>query len=118
MGAAAHPGHPPPPVQQSGPRPHPSLPPQTPPPWELPQQYANWQQPPPVHDRPGGGGGGERRKTVLIVTIAVVLVVAAVLLGAFILRGKLNTGSLDRPAAPASVTVSAAFRSPPAAVTA
>ncbi|URN06653.1 serine/threonine protein kinase [Actinomadura madurae] len=112
------PGHPPPPVQQSGPRPHPSLPPQTPPPWELPQQYANWQQPPPVHDRPGGGGGGERRKTVLIVTIAVVLVVAAVLLGAFILRGKLNTGSLDRPAAPASVTVSAAFRSPPAAVTA
>ncbi|MEO3822302.1 protein kinase [Actinomadura sp. B10D3] len=108
--------HPPPPVQHSGPRPHPSLPPQTPPPWEMPQQYANWQQPPPVHDRPGGSG--ERRKTVLIVTIAVVLVVAAVLLGAFILRDKLQTASLDRPGGAAPVTASAALRAPPAALTA
>ena len=91
------------PVQHPSVRqPHPSLPPQTPPPWEQPQQYANWQQPPPppVHDRPRGG---ERRKTVLVVTVAVVLVVAAVLLGAFILRGRLGTGALggapDHPVA-------------------
>ncbi|MEV4005437.1 serine/threonine-protein kinase [Actinomadura sp. NPDC049753] len=94
--------HPPvqqPPVLQS----HPSLPPQTPPPWEQPQQYANWQQPPPppVHDRPGSGG--ERRKTVVVVTVAVVLVVAAVLLGAFILRGKLGAGALgEAPGQPAA----------------
>ncbi|MES9606043.1 protein kinase [Actinomadura sp. NPDC000929] len=84
-----------PPVRQpSVIQPHPSLPPQTPPPWEQPQQYANWQQPPPppVHDR--AGSGGERRKTVVVVTVAVVLVVAAVLLGAFILRGKLGAGAL------------------------
>jgi hypothetical protein len=102
----------PPPPQHSGPRQHPNLPPQTPPPWELPNQYTNWQQPPPpVHDRPGGGG--EHRKTVLIVTIAVVLVVAAVLLGAFILRGKLRTASLDGPAGQASVTASPMVYSPP-----
>ncbi|SNR28738.1 serine/threonine-protein kinase [Actinomadura mexicana] len=86
-------------------QPHPGLPPQTPPPWEQPQQYANWQQPPPppVHDGPGGGG--ERRKTVLVVTIAVVLVVAAVLLGAFILRGRLSTGSLgDAPGRPSAAS--------------
>ncbi|MEU8121113.1 serine/threonine-protein kinase [Spirillospora sp. NPDC049024] len=96
---------PPPPSQHPAVRqPHPSLPPQTPPPWEQPQQYTNWQQPPPppVHDRPGG----ERRRTVLVVTVAVVLVVAAVLLGAFILRGKLSTGALGgaagQPAPPAA----------------
>ncbi|WP_433464280.1 protein kinase domain-containing protein [Spirillospora sp. CA-128828] len=85
----------PPPSQLPAQRPHPGLPPQTPPPWEQPQQYTNWQQPPPpsAHDRPGGG---ERRKTLLIVTIAVILVVAAVLLGAFILRGKLRSAALDQ----------------------
>ncbi len=55
------------------------------PPWDQSRRYPDWQQQP----RPGG----ERRRTVLVVTIAVVLVVAAVLLGAFILRGKLQTGS-------------------------
>ncbi|WP_339155311.1 serine/threonine-protein kinase [Actinomadura luteofluorescens] len=92
------------PVQHPSVRqPHPSLPPQTPPPWEQPQQYANWQQPPPppVHDRPAGGR--ERRRTVLFVTVAVVLVVAAVLLGAFILRGKVGSGALGgEPGQPAA----------------
>ncbi|CND60551.1 serine/threonine protein kinase [Mycobacterium tuberculosis] len=74
---------PPPPTRQGEP-------PRSSPPWDQPQQYANWQQqsqvqPPPVR------AGGERHRTVLVVTIAVVLVVAAVLLGAFILRGKLRT---------------------------
>ncbi|WP_344270059.1 serine/threonine-protein kinase [Actinomadura napierensis] len=68
-------------------------PPQTPSPWEQPQQYANWQQPPsppPVHDV----RRAERRKTVLIIAVAVILVVAAVLAGAFILRRKLQIDAL------------------------
>ncbi|MFF5258509.1 serine/threonine-protein kinase [Actinomadura viridis] len=70
--------------------------PQTPPPWEQPEQFRQWQQPPPParldrRDR-------ERRKTIMIVTVAVVLVVVAVLAGAFILRDKLNSS-----AAPAAV---------------
>jgi serine/threonine protein kinase len=66
--------------------------PQTPPPWEQPQHFANWQQPPPppVHDV----RQAERRKTILIIVVAVVLVVAAVLLGAFILRRKLHVDAL------------------------
>ncbi|WP_084263493.1 serine/threonine-protein kinase [Actinomadura formosensis] len=75
----------------------------TPPPWEQPQRYSNWQQPPQPQPVPGGG---ERRRTVLVVTVAVVLVVAAVLLGAFILRGKLRTG------AQAPVTLSPAICAP------
>ncbi|TDD65748.1 serine/threonine protein kinase [Actinomadura darangshiensis] len=103
--------HQPPQPQPQRHRPHPGLPPQTPPPWEQPQQFTNWQQPPPpsVH-----GDGGERRKTVLVVTVAVVLVVAAVLLGAFILRGKLRTDSLGVPAGQAFVTASPAICAPPA----
>ncbi|GAA0572809.1 serine/threonine-protein kinase [Actinomadura livida] len=72
---------------------------QTPPPWEQPQQYTNWQQPPPPPVHGLGGGRVERRKTVLVVTIAVVLVVAAVLVGAFILRGKLQSDAAARPPA-------------------
>ncbi|MFD0692078.1 serine/threonine-protein kinase [Actinomadura fibrosa] len=64
--------------------------PQTPPPWEQPQQYANWQQPPRAHDR----AAGDRRKTLVIVTIAVILVVAAVLAGALILRGKMQANAM------------------------
>ncbi|NKZ06958.1 serine/threonine-protein kinase [Actinomadura latina] len=90
---------------RTGPPPQPPGP-QTPPPWEQPRQYSNWQQPPPP-----ARAGGERRRTVLVVTIAVVLVVAAVLLGAFILRGKLRAGAqasaMPSPAscAPFAVTV-------------
>ncbi|MFB4306163.1 serine/threonine-protein kinase [Actinomadura sp. GTD37] len=61
--------------------------PPTGPPWEQPRQYSDWQRP----HTPAAGPGGERSRTVLVVTIAVVLVVAAVLLGAFILRGKLRS---------------------------
>ncbi|GAA0215017.1 hypothetical protein GCM10009527_008450 [Actinomadura nitritigenes] len=67
--------------------------PQTPPPWEQPQHFANWQQPPAppsVH----GVRQAERRKTIMIIVVAVVLVVAAVLLGAFILRRKLHVDAL------------------------
>ncbi|MGI5206990.1 protein kinase domain-containing protein [Spirillospora sp. CA-108201] len=93
-----HPGVQHPSVRQ----PHPSLPPQTPPPWEQPQQYTNWQQPPPPPAQ-DGPGRGERRRTVVVVTVAVVLVVAAVLLGAFILRGKLGAAALgDAPGQPAA----------------
>ncbi|WP_067453375.1 serine/threonine-protein kinase [Actinomadura macra] len=87
--------------------PHPQ--PRTPPPWEQPQQSSNWQQQllPPVQNGPQSGphGQGERRRTVLIVTIAVILVIAAVLVGAFILRQKLQS---DAMAAPAGTTASAA----------
>jgi serine/threonine protein kinase len=64
---------------------------QTPPPWQLPSQYQQWQQPAP----PALGQGArdrERRRTIVIVTIAVILVVAGVLAGAFILRMSLNGG--------------------------
>ncbi|QKW38882.1 serine/threonine protein kinase [Actinomadura sp. NAK00032] len=71
-------------------------PPQTPPPWEQPQQYSNWQQPQPPA-RPAAAPGGERHRTVLVVTVAVILVVAAVLLGAFILRGKLRSNAQAEP---------------------
>jgi hypothetical protein len=73
-----------------------TTPPQPPQPWEQPGQYSGWQQAPPA------GAGGERRRTVLVVTIAVVLVVAAVLLGAFILRGKLQKGAQEAMPSPAS----------------
>ncbi|XRQ11434.1 protein kinase domain-containing protein [Actinomadura welshii] len=73
--------------------------PQTPPPWEQPRQYTNWQQPPPpVHGL--APDQVERRKTVLVVTIAVILVVLAVLAGAFILRGKLQGDASAQRAAP------------------
>ncbi|TDD15265.1 hypothetical protein E1287_42320 [Actinomadura sp. KC06] len=86
--------------------PHPGLPPQTPPPWEQPQQYANWQQPPPPSLRGAGPAGrAERRKTLVVVTVAVVLVVAAILVGAFILRGKLRTGAEAPAAAPPSPVI-------------
>ncbi|TDE23943.1 serine/threonine-protein kinase [Actinomadura sp. 6K520] len=79
--------------------------PQTPPPWEQPRQYTNWQQPPPPPVHGLGGDRVERRKTVLVVTIAVVLVVAAVLAGAFILRGKLQSdaAAVRPPAIPAAM---------------
>ncbi|RFS86521.1 serine/threonine protein kinase [Actinomadura spongiicola] len=70
-----------------------SQPPRTPPPWEQPRQYTNWQQPSPPPATGPPGGRAERRRTVVVVTIAVLLVVAAVLAGAFILRGKIRTGS-------------------------
>jgi hypothetical protein len=76
--------------------------PQTPPPWEQPAQYRQWQQ-------PTGASGGhrerERRKTIVIVTVAVILVVVAVLAGAFILRTKLNSSAAATasPAATASL---------------
>lgn len=72
----------PPPTRQTEP-------PRTSPPWEQPRHYPSWQQQ--SQAQPPVRAGGERRRTVLVVTIAVVLVVAAVLLGAFILRGKLQT---------------------------
>jgi len=62
--------------------------PSTRPPWEQQRPYPDWR-----HQSPPPDAGGERRRTVLVVTIAVVLVVAAVLLGAFILRGKLRSGA-------------------------
>ncbi|TDC58893.1 serine/threonine protein kinase, partial [Actinomadura sp. GC306] len=79
--------------------------PQTPPPWEQPRQYTNWQQPPPPPVHGIGGDRVERRKTVLVVTIAVLLVVAAVLAGAFILRGKLQSDATAArpPAIPAAL---------------
>ncbi|XVQ12361.1 serine/threonine-protein kinase [Spirillospora sp. CA-255316] len=70
--------------------------PQTPPPWEQPAQYRQWQQPP----QGPGHRDRERRKTIVIVTVAVILVVAAVLAGAFILRTKLNS-SAAAPVPPA-----------------
>ena len=72
------------------------------PPWDGAQRHSDWQRPRPP--------GGERRRTLLVVTIAVVFVVAAVLLGAFILRGKLRSdaqaASTPRPVicAPFAVT--------------
>ncbi len=77
----------------------------TPPPWEQPRQYSNWQQPPPppAHGLPDDRV--ERRRTVVVVTIAVILVVAAVLAGAFILRGKVQG---DAAALPAAVPAAAA----------
>lgn len=87
----------PPPTSPNTPS-RPNGPPQTPPPWEQPQQFANWQQPqPPPAPRPAGTAGGERQRTVLVVTVAVILVVAAVLLGAFILRGKLRSNAQAAP---------------------
>ncbi|QXJ21910.1 protein kinase [Actinomadura graeca] len=79
----------------------------TPPPWEQPRQYGNWQQPaPPAQGGapPGPHGPGERRKTVLIVAIAVILVIAAVLAGAFILRQKLQADAMAAPAARVAAT--------------
>ncbi|WP_433328527.1 serine/threonine-protein kinase [Spirillospora sp. CA-294931] len=70
--------------------------PQTPPPWEQPQHVSQWQQPPPPQHTHTGGRERERRRTIVIVIVAVVLVVAAVLAGAFILRGKLNSGASGR----------------------
>jgi serine/threonine protein kinase len=93
-----------PPPSRSGTRSGPGGPPQTPPPWEQPQQYANWQQPQPP---PRMAAGGERHKTVLVVTLAVILVVAAVLLGAFILRGKLRSNA--QPEAMPSPVICAPF---------
>jgi hypothetical protein len=64
---------------------------QTPPPWQLPSQYQQWQQPaPPTLGQ--GARDRERRRTIAIVTIAVILVVAGVLAGALILRMSLNGG--------------------------
>ncbi|MBD2898725.1 Serine/threonine-protein kinase PknD [Actinomadura sp. RB99] len=83
-----------PPPQQRPPTSHsPQRVPRTPPPWEQPSHFANWQQPPPppsVH----GVRQAERRKTIMIIVVAVVLVVAAVLLGAFILRRKLHVDAI------------------------
>ncbi|WP_344590470.1 serine/threonine-protein kinase [Actinomadura vinacea] len=75
--------------------------PQTPPLWEQPAQYRQWQQPAPST----GHRERERRKTIVIVTIAVILVVAAVLAGAFILRRSLNSTAAGT--APPVVSVSA-----------
>jgi serine/threonine protein kinase len=64
--------------------------PQTPPPWELPAQFNQWQQAPPGPSR--DERARERRKTIIMVTISVILVVIAVLAGAYILRIQLNGG--------------------------
>ncbi|RKS76574.1 serine/threonine protein kinase [Actinomadura pelletieri DSM 43383] len=82
-----------PPAPSSSPSAGASQPARTPPPWEQPRQYSHWQQPSPPPAPGPSDGRAERRRTVVVVTIAVVLVVVAVLAGAFILRGKLRTGS-------------------------
>ncbi|MFS2294304.1 MAG: serine/threonine protein kinase [Actinomadura sp.] len=82
-----------PPPSQPGPVP------QTPPPWEQPRQYTNWQQPPPPPAHGPPDDRAERRRTVVVVTIAVILVVGAVLAGAFILRGKVQGDAAALPAA-------------------
>ncbi|MFA1548473.1 serine/threonine-protein kinase [Actinomadura chokoriensis] len=99
----------PPPSRQDTPPPSPrDTPPPSSPPWDQPMQYSDWQRPQP----PPAAPGREHRRTVLVVTIAVILVVAAVLLGAFILRGKLNSGAQAAPVIPRPVSCA------PSAVTA